>query len=151
MPSPAELLQQRGFFPKPELMQGQTVPLFRKTDRTWERVIVKGKAATPRSYVVQRLAGGVPLHRNRVHLRTTGETFAEGVPPTTDGEEEEEDTGAGAPVPGSGLVLMLKRCRCLLYQRLHYEEVTDSESILTSFSPAEGLSLHCCTEKQGML
>ena len=34
-----------------------------------------GEAGTPRSYMVKRLAGGVPLRRNRVHLRTTLEDF----------------------------------------------------------------------------
>ena len=48
-------------------------------------------APTPRSYVVQRVAGGVPLRRNRVHLRTTREDF-----PIVD---EDEDVGAALVAP----------------------------------------------------
>lgn len=76
---------------KPELIEGQPVRLFNKDSRTWEPAVVKGRAATPRSYIVQRLAGGVPLRRNRVHLRTTPETFGEGVPLIFDDQEEEEE------------------------------------------------------------
>ena len=36
------------------------------------------KADTPRSYIVQRCAGGVPLRRNRQHLRPTGEQWCAG-------------------------------------------------------------------------
>ena len=50
-----------------------------------------GHAGTPRSYIVQRLAGGMPLRRNRVHLRPTKEVFPEGVQRTMDDEEEEEE------------------------------------------------------------
>ena len=76
---------------KLELIEGQPVRLFNKDSRTWEPAVVKGRAATLRSYIVQRLAGGVPLRRNRVHLRTTPETFGEGVPPIFDDQEEEEE------------------------------------------------------------
>ena len=94
---------------KPDLVEGQTVRVFRKVGRKWEPAIVTGRAATPRSYVVQRLAGGEPLRRNRVHLRTTSETFTEGVSPTMDdGEEEEElvssttnSVAGSAPVPSA--------------------------------------------------
>ena len=53
---------------KPELVEGQPVRLFRKDDKRWEPAVVTGRAATPRSYFVQRVAGGAPLRRNRVHL-----------------------------------------------------------------------------------
>lgn len=37
--------------------------------------MITDKAATPRSYIVQRMSGGVPLRRNRQHLKTTIETW----------------------------------------------------------------------------
>ena len=76
---------------KPGLVEGQPVRLLNKDSRRWEPAVVTGHAATPRSYVVQRLAGGTPLRRNRVHLRTTREAFSEGIRAFSDGEEEEEE------------------------------------------------------------
>ena len=64
--------------------------LLNKATRRWEPAVVCGQADTPRSYYVQRLAGGAPLKRNRIHLRETRETF-ENVPSSAvDSEEEEE-------------------------------------------------------------
>ena len=71
---------------KPELVSGQPVRLWNKQTRRWEPALVSGEAGTPRSYVVQRVAGGVPLRRNRVHIRTTRENF-DG--PLHNGEEED--------------------------------------------------------------
>ena len=51
---------------------------------------MNGEAGTPRSYVVQRIAGGIPLRRNRVHIRTTRENFD---PPVPDGEDEDVVVG----------------------------------------------------------
>ena len=75
--------------PKAELVEGQTVRLYSKDTRKWEPAVVTGIAGTPRSYVVQRLAGGMPLRRNRVHLRPTSEVFPEGVQTTVNDDEEE--------------------------------------------------------------
>ena len=36
---------------------------------------MKGDAGTPRAFMVERVAGGVPIRRNRVHRRTTREDF----------------------------------------------------------------------------
>ena len=80
---------------KPELVAGQPVRLWNKGPRRWEPAVVTGEASTPRSYIVQRIAGGTPLRRNRMHLRTTRENFGEPLP-----EEEEEDmnvTSAAQP------------------------------------------------------
>ena len=60
---------------KVPLVCGQPVRLYNKRTQRWEPAIVKGDAGTPRSYMVERVAGGVPLRRNRVHLRTTREDF----------------------------------------------------------------------------
>ena len=77
---------------KPELVGGQPVRLWNKQTRRWEPALVNGEAGTPRSYVVQRVAGGVPLRRNRVHIRTTRENFAA---PVVNGEEEDVGVGQG--------------------------------------------------------
>ena len=75
---------------KSDLTEGQHVRLLNKATRRWEPAVVCGQADTPRSYYVQRLAGGAPLKRNRIHLRETRETF-ENVPSSVvDSEEEEE-------------------------------------------------------------
>ena len=81
---------------KPDLMVGQHVRLFNKGSRRWEPAIVTGQAETPRSYFVQRLAGGVVLRRNRVHIRPTMETF-ENVPHGTVYNEEEEEVMVQSP------------------------------------------------------
>ena len=89
---------------KPDLIRGQHVRLLNKRSGRWEPAVVTGHAKTPRSYYVQRLAGGVPLRRNRVHLRPTVETFEKVTQPTWDDEEDEDDeelvippSGAAAP------------------------------------------------------
>ena len=64
--------------------------LFNNDSRRWEPAIVTGQAGTPRSYFVQRLAGGVVLRRNRIHLRPTIETFGNLPRGMVDDEEEEE-------------------------------------------------------------
>ena len=76
--------------PKPELTSGQPVRLFNKANRRWEPSTITGRADTPRSYFVQRMAGGQLLRRNRVHLRSTRENFDVARHPPSDGEEEEE-------------------------------------------------------------
>ena len=75
---------------KTELVEGQPVRLYNKSNRRWEPAIVTGRASTPRSYHVQRMTGGVPLRRNRVHLRTTRENFDANQFIRSDGKEEEE-------------------------------------------------------------
>ena len=96
---------------KPDLVEGQPVRLYRKSSRTWEPAVVTGQAATPRSYTVQRLAGGVPLRRNRVHIRTTRESFPGGPYPESSGEEDEEEIVAtatnnvGDETPGASAVV----------------------------------------------
>ena len=75
---------------KPELVEGQPVRIWNKRTRRWEPALVNGEAGTPRSYVVQRIAGGIPLRRNRVHIRTTRENFD---PPVPDGEDEDVVVG----------------------------------------------------------
>ena len=52
--------------------------------------MVTGHAGTPRSYVVQRLARGVPLRRNRLHLRPTSGMFPDAIQTMDDDDEEEE-------------------------------------------------------------
>ena len=85
---------------KPELVQGQSVRLYNKGSRRWEPAMITGYASTPRSYYVERMAGGAPLRRNRVHLRSTPEVFQRGYR-----EEDEEDdgdsTGKIPPLPES--------------------------------------------------
>ena len=51
----------RGAKLKPELVEGQPVRLLNKDTHRWEPAVVTGRASTPRSYVVQRVAGGMPL------------------------------------------------------------------------------------------
>ena len=80
--------------PKSELVDGQTVRLYSKEKRSWEPAVVTGHGGTPRSYVVQRLAGGVPLRRNRIHLRPTSEVFPDAIQ-TTDVDDEEEEVVHG--------------------------------------------------------
>ena len=76
---------------KPELVQGQSVRLYDKQRRRWEPALVTGRASTPRSYMVQRLSGGEPLRRNRVHLRSTRESFPEQQHTYPEELEEEEE------------------------------------------------------------
>ena len=99
--------------PKPELVGGQPVRLFRKDSKTWEPAVVTGRAATPRSYIVERVAGGVPLRRNRVHLRSTREPFTLGSRQTIVDEDEDdvvrpstndvgENSAVETPAPDAG-------------------------------------------------
>ena len=71
------------------------MPLRNTDTGRWEPAVVTDMAPTPRSYVVRRVAGGVPLRRNRVHLRTTREDFPR---VSSDGEEEEEEDVGDASV-----------------------------------------------------
>ena len=54
---------------KEELHDNQPVRVRNQETRLWEPANVIQKAGTPRSYFVQRCAGGVPLRRNRQHIR----------------------------------------------------------------------------------
>ena len=88
---------------KPDLVPGQHVRLFNKRSGRWEPAVVTGRAGTPRSYFVQRVSGGVPLRRNRVHLRPTQETFenfsnhAPDIPVDDEDEEGEEEHVTQSP------------------------------------------------------
>ncbi len=75
---------------KPGLVGGQPVRLYNKVSRRWEPAVVTGYADTPRSYYVERIAGGVPLRRNRVHLRTTQESFRDQRRYPCDDDEEDD-------------------------------------------------------------
>ena len=87
--------------PKAELVDGQPVRLYNKDKRRWEPAVVTGQASTPRSYYVQRMSGGVPLRRNRVHLKSTRENFSRAQVQQDDEEEEVLER----PVVGSGNVV----------------------------------------------
>ncbi len=65
---------------KPELNEGENVRLYNKDSKAWEPATVLQKAQTPRSYIVQREAGGIPLRRNRQHLKPTVEVWNSRVP-----------------------------------------------------------------------
>ena len=56
---------------KEELVPGQVVRLFYLKQKIWEPATIVALADTPRSCIVQRLGGGTPLRRNRIHIRTT--------------------------------------------------------------------------------
>ena len=60
---------------KEELTVGQSVRMRNLKHKNWEPATVTGIADTPRSYIVQRTGGGVPLRRNRLHLKTTKEKW----------------------------------------------------------------------------
>ena len=62
---------------KTELHKGQSVRVRNKQTKRWEPAVVSGKASTPRSYFVQRMAGGGALRRNRVHIRPIKEVFTD--------------------------------------------------------------------------
>ena len=57
----------------PELLPGQQVRLQDPVKKTWQPARVIEEAKTPRSYTIER-DDGKQLRRNRLHLRTTGET-----------------------------------------------------------------------------
>ena len=65
---------------KPELVVGQCVRLLDLKRKVWEPATITGIADTPRSYIVQRLEGGVPLRRNRIHIKTTNERWTNDAP-----------------------------------------------------------------------
>ena len=81
---------------KPDLESGQQVRLYNKRSKRWEPAVVTGRADTPRSFIVQRVDGGMPLKRNRVHLRPSVEDWSnrpwqgEGDESDFDVAEEEE-------------------------------------------------------------
>lgn len=86
---------------KEDLAVNQPVRIYNKDSRRWDPAIVTGKADTPRSFIVQRGAGGVPLRRNRQHIKSTREEWQGGTPPIDPMEdfdpcvdEEYEDTVA---------------------------------------------------------
>ena len=49
--------------------------MYNKDRKAWEPATVLQKAQTPRSYVIQREMGGIPLRRNRQHLKPTVEVW----------------------------------------------------------------------------
>ena len=63
---------------KPELSDLQPVRVRNRETKRWEPAHVVKKADTPRSYIVQRCAGGVPLRRNRQQIRATHEQWCSG-------------------------------------------------------------------------
>ena len=63
---------------KRELTDNEQVRVRNQKTRLWEPAHVIKKADTPRSYLVQRCAGGVPLRRNRQHIRPTHENWRTG-------------------------------------------------------------------------
>ena len=65
---------------KPELKEGENVRLYNKDSKSWEPATVLQKAQTPRSYIVQRETGGMPLRRNRQHLKPTREVWDSQIP-----------------------------------------------------------------------
>jgi hypothetical protein len=65
----------RGTRNKPDLTPGDACRLYNKDTRIWEPATVTEYADTPRSYIVQRTRGGIPLRRNRQHLKSTIETW----------------------------------------------------------------------------
>ena len=67
--------------PKKDLEVSQPVRVYNKDSRRWDPAIVTGRADTPRSFIVQRGAGGVPLRRNRQHIKSTCEEWHSGAPP----------------------------------------------------------------------
>ena len=84
--------------PKHELVPGQPVRLYNKDSKSWEPATVTERANTPRSYVVERESGGVPLRRNRQHLRSTVETWGAGestTEPATEPHVEAVEPAAG--------------------------------------------------------
>ena len=60
---------------KEALVPGQLVRLYNLKLKVWEPAVLTGIANTPRSYFVQRLEGGVPLRRNRIHIKPTKENW----------------------------------------------------------------------------
>jgi hypothetical protein len=98
---------------KDELSQNQPVRVYNKDSRTWDPATITEFADTPRSYIVQRGAGGRPLRRNRQHVKPTNEQWPNGAPPMDpledfdpfieedDGRSNEMCTGDNAPPQGT--------------------------------------------------
>ena len=63
---------------KSELTENQPVRIRNQETKRWEPAYVIKKAETPRSFIIQRCAGGVPLRRNRQHIRNTREQWCAG-------------------------------------------------------------------------
>ena len=84
---------------KTELIPGQCVRLFDLKRKVWEPATITGIADTPRSYIVQRLEGGMPLRRNRIHIKTTKERWNTYAPTNRiDGETTSPPSGDAAVV-----------------------------------------------------
>ncbi len=60
---------------KTELNVNQPVRVRNQDTKRWEPAHITGRADTPRSYLIQRCAGGIPLRRNRQHIRPTHEQW----------------------------------------------------------------------------
>ena len=69
---------------KSDLSENQPVRVRNQETKRWEPAHVVKQAGTPRSYVVQRVAGGVPLRRNRQQIRPTSEQWRVGDPAEQD-------------------------------------------------------------------
>ena len=100
---------------KEELTQNQTVRVYNNDSRRWEPAIITDFAETPRSYIVQRGAGGRRLRRNRQHIKPTQESWQNGVPPDPldkfdqvveedDGPHDDSHPGVTNPTASPGAV-----------------------------------------------
>ena len=63
---------------KTMLSENQPVRVRNQETKRWEPAHVVKQAATPRSYIIQRVAGGLPLRRNRQHIRPSCEQWRKG-------------------------------------------------------------------------
>ena len=75
---------------KAKLAVGQSVRVYDIHRKIWEPATITDIANTPRSYMIRRLSGGVPLRRNEIHIRPTMEKWvshepSRDKPPTTHG------------------------------------------------------------------
>ncbi|KAI0218194.1 hypothetical protein LSAT2_030080, partial [Lamellibrachia satsuma] len=59
--------------PLKEMHRGQSVRVQDHVKKKWESAIVKQKVGEPRSYIVTTKSGA-EYHRNRRHIRTTGDS-----------------------------------------------------------------------------
>ena len=84
---------------KVELTPGQPVRLYNKDTKRWEPAVIEGRAATPRSYYVQRMKGGSLLRRNRIQLKPTIENWGGRRVFHPTGAEEEDDSYAPSDTP----------------------------------------------------
>ena len=88
--------------PKEDLALNQQVRVYNKDTRRWDPAIVTGFADTPRSFIVQRGGGALPLRRNRQHLKRSSEEWQDGLPPADPMEDFEpcmDDAPVVAAVP----------------------------------------------------